>query len=40
VNLVPNAVINVDNRIAAAIMAAPIRIGIELPVLIGSGPAR
>jgi hypothetical protein len=29
--------ISVDNRIAAAIMAAPIRIGIELPELSGSG---
>ena len=30
-NRVPTAVISVDNKIAAAIMTAPIRIGIELP---------
>jgi hypothetical protein len=30
-NRVPIAVISVDNKIAAAIMAAPINMGIELP---------
>jgi hypothetical protein len=29
-NRVPIAVISVDNRIAAAIMAAPVKMGIEL----------
>jgi hypothetical protein len=30
-NRVPIAVISVDNKIAAAIMAAPINMGIEFP---------
>ena len=34
-NRVPTAVISVDSRIAAAIMAAPINIGIELAVRSG-----
>ena len=37
VQRLPSELISVDSRIAAAIMAAPISVGIELPELAGSG---